>query len=119
MTKNKISILLINVGTDSVFKSGLRERYNYPPYGLLSIASVLKSHGYEVHLIDFMSMEFTQKEFIRELNLLKEKILAVGITTFTETTHLALHISKIVKKELPESKVILGGCMLVFVLKKV
>lgn len=109
MKKNNSSIILINIGNDSAFKSDIRERYNYPPYGLLSIASVLKSHGYNVHLIDLMSMEFTQEEFIRKLNSLKEKTLAIGITTYTETIHLALQISKIAKKELPKAKVILGG----------
>lgn len=51
MRKNKI--ILINTGLDGCFKESLREKYNYPPYGLLNIASMLSMHGYNVTLFDF------------------------------------------------------------------
>jgi radical SAM superfamily enzyme YgiQ (UPF0313 family) len=107
--KQKRTVVLINPGSDSAFKGALRERYNYPPYGLLSIASILRSHGYEVHLIDLMVLGTSKAEFIQELSSFKQTAIAVGISTYTETMHLALEVSRIAKRILPEARIILGG----------
>ncbi len=107
MTKHKI--ILINTGLDDCFKEGFRERYNYPPFGLLNIASILSAHGYNVSLIDFFSESISKIEFIDRLKKDSDNIIAIGITTYTESFHLAISTAEIIKQILPKTKIILGG----------
>lgn len=102
-------IILINTGIESCFKESVRGQYSFPPYGLLSIASVLTSHGYDVKLIDIFTETISQESFISNLEEDKNNVLAVGITTYTESFHIALSTAMIVKKTLPSAKVIMGG----------
>ncbi len=105
----KFKIVLINTGIEDCFKENLRKQYLFPPYGLLSIASMLNSHGYNVILFDFFSQSINRNQFITKLKQESESILAVGITTYTESFHLAISIAKLAKQVLPNSKIILGG----------
>lgn len=104
-----LSVVLVNAGMDSAFKASLRERYNYPPCGLLSLASVLGAHGYDVHLIDLFSEALTRDNFASRLHAPRGRVLAVGISTYTDSLHLVLRLTEIVRMELPDAKIVLGG----------
>lgn len=103
------AIVLVNVGTDSAFKESIRKQYNFPPYGLLSIASVLRAHGCRVFLVDLLTERLSREEFVARLREAGPNVMMVGVPTYTECLHLALEVARVAKGELPEAKVVLGG----------
>ncbi len=103
------TVVLVNVGTDSAFKESIRKQYNFPPYGLLSIASVLRAHGCRVRLIDLLTERLSREEFAARLRDAGEGVLMVGVPTYTECLHLALEVARVARRELPAARVVLGG----------
>ena len=77
------------------------------PYGLLSIASVVRNHGYEVSLIDATNLGYSTAETV-------ERILAlapdyVGITTVTLAIDRCSEVAASLKARNPDLQVIAGG----------
>jgi anaerobic magnesium-protoporphyrin IX monomethyl ester cyclase len=76
------------------------------PLGLLSIGTILKQHGFEVKLIDFLVEDNSEEILQQELN---DDVLAVGISAMTPQISSALEISALIKKGNKDVPVIWGG----------
>ena len=106
------SVLLINPAAlqTSMREDAVRERYRYPPLGLLSISRHLICHGYQPVVIDFYRDNIISKEdFQQRLQQAATRPIAVGISTYTETFHDAERIAAAVRETFPETRIILGG----------
>ncbi len=78
-----------------------------PPLGLASLLSVLQLNGVSAKLLDLQAEEFTRPEFVSFLKNNNPRY--VGITAMTTTYPRAIEVAQLVKKTLPNCKVILGG----------
>lgn len=78
-----------------------------PPFGLMSIASVLEEHGYEVMIADFTREEITESNFKQKI---KEEPLVVGFSSYsTPMIARAIKLTEIAKEVCPNSFKIWGG----------
>jgi radical SAM superfamily enzyme YgiQ (UPF0313 family) len=78
-----------------------------PPLGLASIVSYLKTKGIHASILDLQALMLDDSEFVERLNTYKPPL--IGISAMTPTLSAALRIAKIVKRTLPDSKIIFGG----------
>lgn len=78
-----------------------------PPLGVLSIASYLEQHGYEVHVVDLHAEELSTQEFREIVRALKPRF--VGITVLSAHFVPANNVAKICKDEVADVKVFVGG----------
>jgi len=78
-----------------------------PPLGVMSIATMMELHGYDVRIID-LSVEFVEgKELI---SFIKDfEPVFVGISTYTENVDEILGLCRYIKKSIPNMKILLGG----------
>ncbi|MFX1417699.1 MAG: B12-binding domain-containing radical SAM protein [Promethearchaeota archaeon] len=102
-------ILLINPRTSK--PSEVRSQFfREPNLGLLYLAAILDLNDLPVDLLDleqFIDLNETEFE-----NVIKERIQGYrifGITSLTNTFHLALNIARIIKSQKNDNYVILGG----------
>ncbi len=77
-----------------------------PPLGLAYVASFLEKNGFNVKIID-CSLGKSYEELIRILK--RENPDVIGITSTTPVYESALKVAKDIKKELPETIVVIGG----------
>lgn len=81
---------------------------NYmPPLGLLSIANLLRFHGYLVKILDF-SVRFYQTEEIDEL-IDKTEPVYIGFSVYTENVDSVFKVCRHMKKRHPRIPLVLGG----------
>ena len=79
-----------------------------PPLGLLYLASSIKKFTpYEVEVLDTQSLKLTYSQL--ETYLKEKSFDVVGISAMTFTLIDASKTAKLVKKILPDKKIILGG----------
>ncbi len=78
-----------------------------PPLGVLSIASYLESHGYEVHVVDLHAEQITPEGFRAIVRSLKPRV--VGVTVLSSHFVPAHYIAAICKEEILDAKVYVGG----------
>jgi radical SAM superfamily enzyme YgiQ (UPF0313 family) len=112
------NILLINPHTPEF----VRHRDKSIPLGLLYLASTLKSHNYNVGLIDVNNDllipehkgegvdidKYFLTEFVSRLNSFKPDLIGIGCL-FSGRFKNAIAISRIIKKYYPEIPIVLGG----------
>jgi len=77
------------------------------PYGLLSIAAVVRQHGYEVALIDACNLGYSVDETVERICALQPDYL--GITTVTLSIDRCAEVAQHLKARRPALKIILGG----------
>lgn len=106
-------ILLIQLHSTSLLSLGSKERYKFPPLGLLYISSILRLHGYKVHIIDLLSFGKNIFYLLRRIEDLKKKYkrepLVLGFTAFTENVDDIISISIHLKKLFPKTLIVVGG----------
>jgi anaerobic magnesium-protoporphyrin IX monomethyl ester cyclase len=102
-------ILLINPKTSKsheVQKAYFRE----PNLGLLYLAAVLESHNIPVDILDLEQyLDFNKKELEDLIRRNIEDYRIFGITSLTNTFHLALDIARIIKDHNKNNYTVLGG----------
>ncbi|MHA2007911.1 MAG: B12-binding domain-containing radical SAM protein [Promethearchaeota archaeon] len=112
-------ILLINPRT-SKSSEVQKEFFREPNLGILYLAAILDSNNIAVDILDLEQyLDFTENEL---KNLIKEKITAYrifGITSLTNTFHIALEIASIIKKQSRDNYVILGGPHVTFMYREI
>jgi len=94
-----MKILLINPPGDTSFVA--------PPLGLAYLASTIKEKGYQVIIKDYLLEKFNQDDFLDFIK--KEKISLIGLTAVTPNISNALLVAELIKKEMPETIIVLGG----------
>ena len=94
-----MKILLINPPGDTSFVA--------PPLGLAYLASTIKEKGYQVIIKDYLLEKFNQDDFLDFIK--KERISLIGLTAVTPNISNALLVAELIKKEMPETIIVLGG----------
>lgn len=78
-----------------------------PPVGLMSIATVLETNGYNVKIVDY-SLELMNSGKL--ISLIKEfSPLYIGISSYTENIDENLELCKYIKKNFKDVPIVLGG----------
>lgn len=78
-----------------------------PPLGVLSIASCLEDHGFEVHVVDCHAREMGPVRFRSLVRKLRPRF--VGISVLSAHYVPANFIAQICKEEVPDTIVVAGG----------
>lgn len=80
---------------------------NQPPLELLYISSILEENGFETSVIDssIRGCDFNRLKQV----ICKENPMVVGITATTYSRHEAIKTAKLVKNNIPDSIVVVGG----------
>lgn len=98
----EIDVLFINPRTE--LEDEARKFNREPPNGLLILCAILENAGYNVDLLD---LSVTNPSELK--NYLAEEPAVIGITSLTNTYHLAMKILEKVKKFAPNSITLYGG----------
>ncbi len=77
------------------------------PYGLLSLAAVIREKGYKVLILDATNLEYSVEKTVEEISRLKPDYL--GITTVTLSVDKAGAVAEKIKRLMPGIIVIIGG----------
>jgi len=102
-------VVLILSSSSKAERVPLREKYRFPPIGLLCLASLFKIHGYKVEVCDLVFEDFTRARFVTHLRGLAKAPVMVGICVYTENSDESVEIASLSKQAFPETKVVLGG----------
>ena len=78
-----------------------------PPLGILSLASYLEKHGFEVHIVDLHAEEISPDGLRQILRDLKPRF--VGITVLSAHLVPANYVAQISQEEIKDVQVIVGG----------
>lgn len=78
-----------------------------PPLGLLSIASYLESKNISVAVLDLHTDRLTPEETSDYIKKLNPKF--IGISVLSSHVKVVTHLLKIIRNQLPDCKIILGG----------
>jgi len=84
-----------------------KEYFSTPPLGLLSMASVLRMHGYRTAVIDLLVQEISRKNFTQQIRDFQPDLVA--LSAYTEGFTSALQIAKTVKEVWNHAKIVMGG----------
>lgn len=107
-------VVLIEVGTwSSRSAPRFRPDRDYPPFGLLSLAAVLRAHGHEVLLVDTVRESWSAERLRDELRA--DPPLAIGVSAYTEGAELAIEVIRSCRAALPSCPVVAGGPHFTFV----
>ncbi len=112
-------ILLINPKTSKVSEVQ-REFFREPNLGLLYLAAILDFNNISVDILDLEQyLDFTDLE-IKDIIKEKSKNYSIfGITSLTNTFHLALDIARIIKGQNRNSFIMLGGPHVTFMYNEI
>ncbi|HAY3977464.1 TPA: radical SAM protein [Escherichia coli] len=102
MKKNIVFIIKSNASNDE-----LADVCFLPPLGVMSIATMLSIHGYNVRIIDSSLECLGSKDVIAIIKELDP--VYVGISSYTENIDENLLMCKYIKKNLPHIPVMIGG----------
>lgn len=79
-----------------------------PPLGLANLAAFIRQHGYSVKIIDCCVLNLSITNLAKQILSYSPKY--IGITAVTVSVDKAAALSKILKEQNPNLKIILGGC---------
>ena len=104
-----LKIALVNPPLTAEEQAGsLKEVANIlPPLGIGYIAAVLEKNDFPIKIIDCRPLDMNIQQLIDELK--KENPHIIGITATVLEAKRAIEISKILKKELPKTLLVIGG----------
>ncbi|MBM7615508.1 B12-binding domain-containing radical SAM protein [Alkaliphilus hydrothermalis] len=100
-------VLLINCAINQISRKKIKSAVSSPNLGMISIASTLLMHGYEVKILDFFVEEISINQFIDILNEFQPEV--IGFSVYTRTTKFMEKIIKIIKQIKYNAKIIVGG----------
>ncbi len=98
----KVVLIFPNINLGKILKISL-----HPPLGLAYLAAATEKAGYEIIVIDAAALNLNNKELILKLKNIKPDV--IGITTNILLSLRSLELSKLIRKELPQIKLIFGG----------
>lgn len=91
----------------------------YPPPGILSMSAYLKSKGYETDYIDADVLRLTPKALVEQLRKRKKLPNLIGLTLNASQLNKADDYLVLLRSELPECKIVVGGPYVTGVGKKI
>jgi len=80
---------------------------NFPPMGIIELASYLHANGFKVRVIDTRHIDFTI-EWLAGF-LAEARPRWVGISVLTDTLYQATRLTNLVRNSSPRSRVVIGG----------
>ncbi len=86
-------VLLINCSLDKISREKIKNQVSSPNLGLLSIASVLIMHGYNIKILDFFANPISVEEYNSVLKTFNPDV--IGFSVYTRTMPF---LKRIVKK---------------------
>lgn len=99
-------ILLMVVASSKFWRILTSSSLSMPPLGLLSIAALLKMHGYEVRIVD-LYMGVVRDDFERQVRDFDPHV--VGVSCHTETYDSAIPVTRKVRQLVPGARIVMGG----------
>lgn len=96
-------VLLVNPKNESL----LLEQTCFPPLGLLYLASSLLKNYHEVGIIDANAFSIHDKDIIQEISKYNPDIIGMGLCS--EMLRPVYNITKLIKLNFPNIKIVLGG----------
>lgn len=95
-----LDILLITPARES-------NQYIVPPIGLGYLATALRKENFSINILDAVKKNLTQKQLLKEIKIINPKIL--GIQLFSYDVSPSKNFIKLIKRDLPNLKIIVGG----------
>lgn len=88
--------------------NNVQAKTNYmPPLGLLSIANMLRLHGYNVEVLDFSAQNYQTEEISSIIKKLQP--IYIGFSVYTENVDNVFKMCRYIKKNFPRIPLVLGG----------
>lgn len=109
MNKADTSVLLLNPPLGEKERSGALAAATgrSVPYGLLSLASVIRKAGYPVRFLDAAGTNLDVQETCDAVLAASPRVL--GITTVTQSIDRTAEIAGLIRKKAPSMRIIVGG----------
>lgn len=109
MNPSELSVLLLNPPLGDKERSGALAAATgrSMPYGLLSLAAVIRSAGYPVQFLDASGANLDVQETCDAVLAASPKVL--GITTVTQSIDRTAEIARRIKEKAPSLKIVIGG----------
>ncbi|MCK4286612.1 MAG: cobalamin-dependent protein, partial [Candidatus Lokiarchaeota archaeon] len=112
-------ILLINPKTSKASEVQ-RAFFREPNLGILYLTAILDNHNISVDILDLEQyLDFTELEIEDVIKEKAKNYNIFGITSLTNTFHLAIDIARIIKKQDRNNYIILGGPHVTFMYKEI
>lgn len=88
--------------------NNVQAKTNYmPPLGLLSIANMLRLHGYNVEVLDFSGQNYQTEQIYSIIEKLQP--IYIGFSVYTENVDNVFKMCRYIKKSFPHIPLVLGG----------
>ena len=86
---------------------GIKVAPTYPPLGILYVAAMLENLGHQVEFVDMEIENMDGEGFINHVNKISPEL--IGFSCVTPTADFVFKISRLIKKQLPEITIVMGG----------
>ncbi len=108
-TLKKIKTVLINPPLSAHEQAGALEEVEnvMPPLGIGYIASVLEQNNFDVKIIDCRVLNIMFEDLVKILKSMKPDV--IGVTATVLEIQKSIKFAEVIKKELPDSLLVLGG----------
>ena len=101
-------VLLINLPVQYYLQQDFARQNSYnPPLGLLAIGTWLEMNGVDAEVLDLCNIYLNKQQLTKKIE--ESAPLLIGITVYTENLAMALNMSRFIKENFPQIKVVLGG----------
>lgn len=107
MNSRKIAFIEPPVLLDEIYGGLAKVGAVSPPLNLLLLAAIVRERGYRPYILDCPALGLDYMDVIKQLQTIKPKFVA--LTAMTPHIMQAGKLAKIIKKELPETIILLGG----------
>lgn len=107
MHSHKIVFIVPPVSLEEIYGGLAKVGAVSPPLNLLLLASIVREKGYDPSIIDCPAQGLSYGDVVKRLQAINPKF--VGVTAMTPHIMQANKLAKTIKKELPETVIILGG----------
>ncbi len=98
----KIGLIFPNINIGKFLKVS-----SHPPLGLAYLAAATERAGYEVYVIDAAALKLNNLQLINRLMEIIPDV--IGITTNILSASHSLMLSRLIRKHIPSTKLVLGG----------
>ncbi|NVM52171.1 MAG: B12-binding domain-containing radical SAM protein [Candidatus Helarchaeota archaeon] len=98
----KVALLFPNTNINRTIKIPF-----HPPYGLAILAAVVERAGYDVSVIDAVALNLNNKDLMTNLKEINPDV--IGITTNILLAIRSLELCRLIQRQMPNVKLVLGG----------
>ncbi|MCL6451129.1 MAG: B12-binding domain-containing radical SAM protein [Acetobacteraceae bacterium] len=99
--------LFVAVAGSTQTREIARQAAATPPLGLMSIASVLRMHGWQTALTDLLVEDLTRQEFLGRVSRFAPGV--IGLSCYTETVNATKEVAREARSVCPHAIIVVGG----------